>query len=189
MRPIKPASPRRPSYPRLDGAWRILLGAAPMVLAAPAHGDATVPTHGKTKTSAGKGEGEKPAPPRPVKVRLGGDEAYVAPPDLPEANPAVKRAPCPLKAKVAPEGVKIDPQKPPLPKGKPQPQGGARVPTPPRPEPPQVDGGLARPSLPAPPDAIRSAAVQPRRGRAMVLHLHGPDEPCRVIERSAEEKA
>jgi hypothetical protein len=43
MRRLHPVAALRARYPRLGAAWRILVGAAPLALAAPAHADVTLP--------------------------------------------------------------------------------------------------------------------------------------------------
>jgi hypothetical protein len=42
-RRVRPARRGRARYPRLAGAWRIVVGAAPLALSPPAHGDASLP--------------------------------------------------------------------------------------------------------------------------------------------------
>ena len=109
MRAVKPVSGRRPGYPRLEAAWRLLLGAGPLLSAGPAFCDATIPTPGQ----AGHNGHHAVPPPRegmneePDWARLGGD---IASPDPPRPPPTAKKAPpCPLSLNDPPQAA---PQRP-----------------------------------------------------------------------------
>lgn len=177
MRTPRAVGSSRPRYPRLRAAWGLLVGVAPIALAAPAFADATLPENGQGKSNAGQGSGEHPAPLPQVKFRLGGDIAYVEPPRPPRTE---KRPPSPLQqrkvAKPLPLPGKAIPAPAPM-KGVPHAPAVRGGPPRPRPEPPQLPGGVARPSLPLSPARAGFSAL----ARPMVLHCHGPDEPCRPI--------
>lgn len=171
------ASGMRTRYPTLRAAWRILAGAGPLLASASAFADATVPTPVDGRQAQGtpprpKGEAPRALPPNDVDRRNCTLEKVpdALPPrqrkDRPDAHP-------PLAGKPA----YPHPPAPPPPPPPPQPPATKRAV---KPEPPPVPGGIGRVILPhAPGTTFRSA---PRAGVArLILHPHGPDEPCFAI--------
>jgi len=175
---VKPAPARATGYPRLARAWRLLVGAAPLVMApAAARGDASTPpcpqhaNQNSGKVPQAKGDIPAPKPPAPPPVdkakaaeiiletpALGGVIAAPEPPRPPSAPPPQPKVGEPKKAAPPPKGKTI---------------------VPPKKQEPVLDGLLGR--RVAPPDGRAVAFVvggEPREG-AIVIHPHGPDEPCR----------
>ncbi len=144
---VKASPPRAPAYPRIADAWRVLLGAAPLVVGGVAHADSSVPP---CPTQ------HKPDQPQPMK------QPPMPTPPLPGGmmRPRTPEPPTPQPPK-SPDTPKKLKQQPAPPK---------------RDELFQIDGGYGR--RVAPPDAPRFVMTDDPEG-AIVIHAHGPDEPCK----------
>jgi hypothetical protein len=149
MRPLRPAPVRAEAMPRLHAGWRLLAGAAPLVLQLSAHADSTVPPQGDSNQ-------DKKA--HSVEV------------------PVQKVVPCPSTADhtMRTGGVMVAPQPPRLDKAK---KDGAKKSEPGK-----------KPAPPAHKDNAPTTAERwevrglelhaTRIERPLVIHPHGPDEPC-----------
>ncbi len=145
-------TPPRPQYPRLRAGWALLIGATPALAAAPAWGDASV------------GNAKKPPDKR-------------APKD-PQNPPS--RDPAPPKT-IEPElGGKVAAPRPP----QPPPEGDKKAAEQKPKKPPPMPGGLARPSKHDPIDFVEVSSLDGESIAGddwIVIHPHGPDEPCSQI--------
>jgi hypothetical protein len=142
---VKASPPRTVNYPRVADAWRLLLGAAPLIVGGVAHADASVPPCPNQKQ-----------PDRPV----------------PEKTPTPTPTPPIPGGMMRP--LPPDPPKPPKP---PEPSRKLKKqPAPPVRIEPDIDGGFGR--RVSPPDAPRFVLTDDPEG-AIVIHAHGPDEPCK----------
>jgi len=168
-----PAPSRAAGYPRLARAWRLLVGAAPLVIApAAARGDASTPPCPQHANQSGKVpqvKGDIPAPRPP------------APPPVDKAKAAeiILETPALGGVIASPE----PPRPPPQPNKVGEPKKAAppkrKTIVPPKKQEPVLDGLLGR--RVAPPDGRAVAFViggELDEG-AIVIHPHGPDEPCR----------
>jgi hypothetical protein len=146
------AARTRPKYPRLGAAWRALAGAAAL---APAIAGADV---------------------TPPPQRRGGDPPRVEPPrpkgEMPAPQPPQRPAPMPQQIDIEPGGVMVMPEPPKPPKVTKDPKSG-KIKIEPQSCPGKkcpVDGTTAARTFRVT-DALADAGL--------VLHPHGPDEPCR----------
>ena len=163
-RRVEPARANRVGYPRLSA---LLVGAAPLV-AGSAFADATIPVQGHT-TIAAPAVVVAPPPPQPPQPNH---------PTPPTESPPPPHPVPPLGGKVACPRIPKESNAKPDPKADPKVNGKKRR------EVPLLQGliGRAQPPSSSAWQLLESASLDEG---AIVIHPHGPDEPCEVVGRRA----
>jgi hypothetical protein len=212
MKKVSAAKATRAGYPRLRAAWALLAFApgvahADLTLTPQPRPDGKPPTndtHDKNDhNEQNPNVTRRPTPPRPEpplmgKIACPRPPRNDPPPNVQNAQPPGNTTRAhnaqPQTPRPPPPGLPPSPQPPQPPPllrtpDPPPPPDAHKAPVPaPRPkppEPPNIDGDIARAHPPAPPYIVALSNIMDVGG--FVIHPHGPEEPCEPILVAATE--